>query len=626
MKEFLCELLFTCTMLVPGAKPVDELTYGTVLYEYFQEQHQDALLATMVAEAQDRRGEDWLRFELAKGSFAFADRMYGFASGVFQAVPDEELSQLDAMRLAFHLSREYHRRQDWTKLEGQLAKIDLGKTWRGRLRSHPEVEYMRAELAVHNGQFDTAMTHFDLMEATDPLRAYGLFNLGVAYREADMMPQAQLTFTNLASMPAYSDEAYDLAQRAKLALAFIARQQEDQRNAQSVLTDLPGEGRYQDVALAAYGGLAMDNEDYELAARIWMTLQDSQYWTPSTATARLGFPLSLEKMANTADGTAGASTEAALLQYQAAESSFSQRLDQLNQLTYQAQDPAWVNGLLEVFANPDQTEEQQMALMQRWEEQLGHTDWLEWLSSEPVHQVLVQWRELNEMQDYLASLPEHLEALQAVADEQQRMSEQARTMLVDDGLLEQRDNLSQSVAELNAYLDQSQQARPAPTHAWMFGLANAEERALLSDLANMRGLIQHMNDADRTKWGNRIGRLEGVVFYRIVEERAKRIQALRTKHNELRDVLADLDARIVRVKGAEEHFVAGVGTDFLAFNDRAGAIIERVAQARRGREEMLASEIRTRMQQEMRQVQQYLLVTRIAIARATDLLAMGSSQ
>ena len=68
MKQFLCELLFTCSLLGPGAQPVDDLTYGTVLYEYFQEDYQAALLNAEVAKRQGRRGENTTRFELAAGS------------------------------------------------------------------------------------------------------------------------------------------------------------------------------------------------------------------------------------------------------------------------------------------------------------------------------------------------------------------------------------------------------------------------------------------------------------------------------------------------------------------------------------------------------------------------------
>ena len=140
MKQFLCEILFTCTLVVSGPQPVDELTYGTVLYEYFQEQHDAALINALVAEQQDRRGENTTRFDLAAGSFAFADGMYGYASETFAAIPQGEIEPIDQMRLAFHLAREFHRRQDWQALGGQLDKIELGEGWFGRKKLHPEVE------------------------------------------------------------------------------------------------------------------------------------------------------------------------------------------------------------------------------------------------------------------------------------------------------------------------------------------------------------------------------------------------------------------------------------------------------------------------------------------------------
>ena len=85
-----------------------------------------------------------------------------------------------------------------------------------------------------------------------------------------------------------------------------------------------------------------------------------------------------------------------------------------------------------------------------------------------------------------------------------------------------------------------------------------------------------------------------------------------------------VDARVQRVQNAEDHFTAGVATDFHAFAQRADVIAARVDQALNGREEMLAAEIRRGMQREMLEVQEYLLVARIAIARATDQLALNA--
>jgi hypothetical protein len=65
-----------------------------------------------------------------------------------------------------------------------------------------------------------------------------------------------------------------------------------------------------------------------------------------------------------------------------------------------------------------------------------------------------------------------------------------------------------------------------------------------------------------------------------------------------------------------------VETDFLAFTDRADLLNADVANALDRRELALAGELRRGMAREMQEVQKYLLVTRIGIARATDQLAL----
>ncbi len=618
---------------MPGAQPIDELAYGTVLYEYYQQDYQAAMLNVMIAESRGQLGEEGIRFELAKGSFAFADGMYDYANEIFTAVPEGELTELDQMRLAFHLSREYHRRQDWDSLGEELAKIELGETWLGRERLHPEVEYMKAEHAVQKRDFALAEEAFAQMDPENPLRAYGIYNLGIAYREAGDLEGAMRTFQGLSKMPTFTEEAFDLAQRARLALALIARDQQNHTRAENVLADLPAHGRYQDVAMAAYGGLAMDTEDYELAARIWITLQEEGYWTPSTATARLGFPMSLEKMALTDDQASG---DFALVQYREAEKSFSARLTSLKTLTQEAQDPQWVSALLEVFARPLQldedgqvTEEQQLemrTLMKSWEEQLGHTDWLEWLATDNVHQALVQWRDLGAMQRWLQGMSERMDALREVASEQQKRGQQARSMLVDDGLLDIRIELETSIDSLKTKLDTLSRAEPQPTNTWMLPIATVDERALLGDFERMESLLVHMSSSDQVKWADRIDRLKGVLFYQIAAEQDKRTQVLNKELRGLETTLLEIDAKVERVTAAEAQFVAGVATDFSLFDDRAGSLLAQVDNARIAREALLAGEIRGRMQDEMASIEKYLLVTRIAIARATDMLALRSDE
>jgi hypothetical protein len=315
----------------------------------------------------------------------------------------------------------------------------------------------------------------------------------------------------------------------------------------------------------------------------------------------------------------------ALRQYEEAERLFMSRLGELEALRAEASDPQFILGMLQVFASDDRNDATTRAKVEHWQQRLGHTDWLEWLASERVQQGLGQWRQLNEMQQWLGTLPDHLHALDEVAQEQRRRTRKARSLLEDEGLLAQRETLVARTRTLADRLDVLQQAAPERNAAWMVPLANAEERALLTDLAAKRVLLTHMKDVVQGKWLPRIDRLEGLVYYRIASSRAARLQVLRNQQRDLQGVLRDVDARVSRVELAENNFEAGVGANFAALTSRADRISRLVGAARVSREQLLAGEIRGRMEQEMRQVEEYLLVTRMAIARATDLLAAAAT-
>jgi hypothetical protein len=618
MKELLCDWILSCVLTVAPVTSLPDLYYGTMLYDYYQQDYQQALLDTLIVERRGELGADPVRFELAKGSFAFADGMYALAEQTFAAVADGELTPLDQMRLSFHLAREHLRRQDWDGVERNIAQIDLGKNWLGHERIHPEVEFMRAELATVRGDYVAAQTAIDRIEPKASMRAYALFNLGVAMRSAGAVDQAAAVFTLLGTSDAYTDDALDVKQRALVALSLINRQRTQAASAESILGAMPAEGRYRDLALTSYGGLAMDNGDYELAARIWLTLKKDGYWTESSATAQLAFPMSLEHMA---------SRELALTNYRAAEQNFENRLVSLQAIAAQAEDPVWVGGLLKVFAQPDDDSDATANnVLDEWRRTLGHTDWLEWLAAEDVHELLLQWRELHAMQDWLTLLPDELTTFDALAAEQRRRAATARDLVDSTSLRTRRDEAAVTLTALRQRIDLLHGAAPEKTAAWMLVLADANETKLLDDLAAKRALLsQTPDDAARQRLLARIDHLEGLVFWNLVEARPSRIRAAEKEANDIAGVLTGIDSTLARIGHAEGVIAAGVATDFLEFQTRADAITAQIGRAITNRETRLAEQIRGGIRGEMAQVERQLLVTRIAIARATDQFAMDSA-
>ena len=612
MKAFLCELILSCLVAVPAAKGVDELTYGTVLYAYYQGDDSQALLETLVAERQGRLGDDPVRFELAKGSFAFRSGLYQLAARTFDGVAAGELSELDRARLAFHQARERYRRQDWPGLERALAEIQAHGQGLAPVRHHPEVAFMMAEAALARGDLDASRDALAGLETTSPHLAYGLFNLGVAARAANDAPAARQAFSRLAELSAPDPETRELVQRGRLALAVLDRETGQEVDEAVVVARLPGAGRYRDQALATYAGHAMETGDYELSARIWLALQKEPRWNVSTAAALLGYPMSLEHLE---------APRQALHAYQTAERAFQGRLGALRDVARSAGDPLWVRRLLEQLTGPAGASGTTPAAPPGWSAALGAEDWLEWLAGEEVHGLLTEWREMTEMLRWLDALPQQLVALDEVAAERRRRLAAARALADQQGLRIRREQISAQIEDLGARLAAVADHPATFSNDWMMALASPEERRRLAELDAMDTVLEHVPAAERETWSRRVRRLRGSVFWQIADSRSSRIRVLEKALHENRGLLAQVDDRLGRLAGAEERFAVGVQADFSRFESRAGGLRDRVASARSVREAQLAAALARGLEREASALEQYLLTARIAIARATDQLA-----
>jgi len=590
MKLFLCKLIFTCAAAVElEVTPRSELTYGTVLYDYYQENYSDALLSVRVAQVQGHTEGAETKFKLAEGSFAFSDQMFDYSKAAFASVDESELTELDNLRLAFHLSREHFRVGDWESLTASLNAIDFGASrFFGNRHFHPEIEFMRSELALNRGDFEAARVHLDVLGKSDSYKMYGLYNLGGALRASGDLEQAEATFSQLARVKPKNAETLDLKQRALLAQAFVQREKGEIVKPKKILGNLPSEGRYRDLALASFGSLAMESGDYELAARVWLRLQQQPMWTPSTASAQLGFPLSLENMER---------QDLALAHYRSAEQSFSARAVKLDELTKQVEDKQWVRELLDVFAQGRSSPQK----LNEWQQQLGHTDWLEWLSAESVDSLVAQWRELRNTSAWLETLPEDFETYELLAKEQERRAIAVKAALAADGLTAKHraleEKIDQQLKELEAL---KARALVPESYAASNGL-NAEAKA---------------------QWRTRLDRLRGVVFWNIVDTHPVVLQQMRQAIADVQALSASMLAQTNRLQSAEQGLRTGLLADFSGFRRRTDELAARVEQALGVREEQLALELKQGMERESEQVQEYLLTARVAIARTLDQYAV----
>ena len=514
MKELLCDWILSCVLTVQPVTPLPDLYYGTVLYDYYQDDYQQALLDALIVERRGAVGDDPVRLQLAKGSFAFADGMFAMAEQTFASVGDGELTPLDKMRLSFHLAREDFRRQDWAGVERNSSNIDLGKSWLGHERMHPEVEFMRAEVATQHGDFAGAQ---NAIERIDPKAGISRLRAVQPRRRGARRGSARAGGADV------HDARHDGRVRSRCARPQAARlsrvvgreapTRRSRRRRSRCIGGLPAEGRYRDLALTSYGGLAMDNGNYELAARIWLSLKKDAYWSESSATAQLGFPMSLEHMS---------SRELALTQLSSGRGERSKDvLSELQTVAARAEDPVWVGGLLQVFAQPSTATTPPSDVMNEWRQTLGHTDWLEWLATEDVQELLLQWRELHAMQDWLKDLPDELATFDALstrtAAPRRGGARTDRSRAACATVVSKPHRRSRRCTRASTRWPPRRPSAP-PTGCWRW--PTPDEAKLLNNLSAKRALLmQTPDDETRAELLARVDYLEGIVFWNLVEER-----------------------------------------------------------------------------------------------------------
>ncbi len=396
-----CDWLFGCPIAAATAIAAD-LQYRSVLYPTYQDQHEQALVESMSLLA--LAGEEptaRMHLQLAQLNAATALGMHDIVDDIATTLDTGQTDPRVRIRLGFLHARDCHERQEWPCLKRSLQQFDQARRELHDAAPVPasidaEISFMRAELATADGDFDRAQYIISTeLSPKESFRAYALFNLGVRLHTAGVPNRAERVFTYLASMPVYTDDALDLKTRARIALSAINLQRTQSASAEATLRDAPAKGRYHEQFMASYGTRAMEHGDYELAARIWLTLANETPWSSAGKTAQVAYPMCLEHIA---------APNIALTQYRDAEAKFGQRLVDLDVLTSRTQDLAWDTRLLDALARPDVASTSDPTLSE-WRARIGHDDWLYWFNADSTQVQLQQLRDLERISASLTDDP-----------------------------------------------------------------------------------------------------------------------------------------------------------------------------------------------------------------------------
>lgn len=402
IKEFFCEIFFSCAVATASPLTVDELMHRSVLFDAYQSDYSAAFVKALAMEEAGMLDKDDTDFALTKASLAVQQGLFGYASQTFAAIENRPLTEGDRLRLSLEKARLHHQRGDLAALKQELAIIDSMGDGHSAATNHPELLYLQADLLLQQQRFKQAGALIENLRHDEPYRAYALFNMAMALREAERGSDAWDVLELLLAMPGDRAEVRDLRDRGRLAMAHLSGELNRADDAAPLLEDLPADSRYRPAALMAYGTHALRQGDNALAARVFGSVVRDEPWLTSASYAQVALPIALQGM-----------TEPALVldQFRMAQSRLERRAAVLAQVQKQLLDRAFVADLLRSLTSNTDNELKSNRSTAAWRGELSGREWLDWLAADELAAPIAAWRDYITLVQFAESVPARLDKL-----------------------------------------------------------------------------------------------------------------------------------------------------------------------------------------------------------------------
>jgi len=576
---------------------VQDLRYGVVLYDFFQDDYFQALTELMLGEQQQDMPHHAEFAQLLRGGISLSYGMDAQARQIFEQLLAQHPQAAVRDRAWFYLAKNYYERGDSANAAAILDRG--GNNLPEELLQ--ERDYLCANMALQRGDL-TAFTlpTYDA-NTTNPWQPYLLFNLGVAQATHGNAQAATQAFTQLASMPLSEEEHKALRDRALTASGYNYLGAQQLQQAVETFRQVRLNSPFADKALLGYGWAAAQLDNYALALQPWQELNQRSLLLPAVQEGLLAVPYAYEKLNAPAQ---------ALEQYQHAEQLYLQEIARIDDATKTLQTASLLNLWLD--------EKAKETWLSRHEElpvtpQLPYLEHLLALNS--IQEVLKDMRDLGVLDQYLSEWRERLTALDWAQALQYQRRQQALRNRPDMKLNADLEQLQQRRNDIANQLQQAQQNRDGAL------LMDEKDIAVSKRLERVRNRIeflqQHGQDVSAAQAAYQ--RYRGLLLWRTQENFAARNWTMTKELRDLDTQLAlsqldkvSVDHLVERAKTPEQ------GERIRALDARLQTELNNIHRAQAQGDKVLREHAIAELQQQRVRLVAYLSRAKLAEARLLD--------
>jgi len=480
---------------------VRDLHYGDVLFYYFQDDDFEAITRLTAYQHWNLVPHHEEEAQLLLGGLYLSLGMHNEAGARFEAVLNQDVPTGVRNRAWYYLAQVWYARGYLDKAESALRKVN------GKLSPELEAEkeHLFANVLMHEGKFDEAVSTLTAWHGSDDWTAYAKFNLGVALVRERRLGDADPFLTYVGTMPADREEMLALKDRANLALGYAYLQAKDPAKARVALERVRLNGPYSNKALLGTGYADAQLGDYKRALNPWLELRNRNLLDSAVQESFIAVPYAFAQL--------GANSQSAEY-YEGAVESYDKENVQLDQAIDRIRQGSLLTDLLasetdaqhgwfwQLKTVPDAPESRYLYTI------LAGHDFQEGLKN--YRDMVFMGHTLGDWKDSMEAFGDMIDTRERAYAERLPRTDALLASGEADKLQQRRDELEQrlstiasgeDVAALGSPLERDQWARIQHLEAALAGAADTPENAELREQVRLvKGVLQfRLNDSFKAR-------------------------------------------------------------------------------------------------------------------------------
>lgn len=309
--------------------PVEDLAYGDLLFDYYQDRYFAAITKILVAQERGLLKRHSEHAQLVLGALYVSYGMLDKGEAIFRELLTANTSPQGADEAWYQLARIYYKRGDVAhtlELLTNRIKTPVDK----RSTEHVLLQVLSH---IRLGQTDQAKALLPYLKQDEALGVFVRFNMGSAFAQLGELEQAERYFKEVSEGDAKSEYDWMLKDQASVALGVHYLQKEQWDMARESLERVRLYGPLANRGLLALGWTYYNSPDPAKALNPWLELTERDVTDPAVQEALLNVPFVYEQQGGLRD---------ALKRYREAYDEYGRQKEILEQAKQDIRKPEWI--------------------------------------------------------------------------------------------------------------------------------------------------------------------------------------------------------------------------------------------------------------------------------------------